>query len=166
MKIREVKLSEAAEFLKLCKRLDRETDFLLLEPGERKITVKEQEEKIKNVLATENKNIFVAEDKGNLIGYLIASGGKFKRNWDTIYIVIAILQDYTGQGIGTKLFERMENWARKNDFHRLELTVMAHNDRAVNLYRKMGFEIEGRKKEGLYVNGEYIDEYYMGKIIE
>jgi RimJ/RimL family protein N-acetyltransferase len=166
MNIREVNQNEAAEFLALCKKLDKETDFLLLEPGERKATVEEQKEKIEQFLTTENKNIFVVTDKDKLIGYLSANGGKFKRNWNTIYIVIGILQDYTGQGIGTKLFKRMENWARKNNFHRLELTVMAHNERAVNLYQKMGFEIEGRKREGLYVNGEYVDEYYMGKIID
>ena len=27
----------------------------------------------------------------------------------------------------------------------LELTVMAHNERAIRLYKKMGFEIEGIK---------------------
>jgi len=166
MNIRKINQNEAEEFLVLCKKLDKETDFLLLKPGERKITVEEQREKIEQFLETENKNIFVAENDDKLIGYLIANGGKFKRNWSSIYLVIAILQDYTGQGIGTKLLQRVEEWARENNFHRLELTVMAHNEPAVNLYQKMGFVIEGRKKEGLYVNGEYIDEYYMGKIVE
>jgi RimJ/RimL family protein N-acetyltransferase len=29
----------------------------------------------------------------------------------------------------------------------------------------MGFEVEGVKKHSLFVNGEYVDEYYMAKYI-
>jgi RimJ/RimL family protein N-acetyltransferase len=82
-----------------------------------------------------------------------------------MYIVIGILQSYSGQGIGAKLFERLEQWAREEEFHRLELTVMTHNHRAIGLYNKMGFKVEGVKKHSLFVNGEYVDEYYMSKLI-
>jgi RimJ/RimL family protein N-acetyltransferase len=57
------------------------------------------------------------------------------------------------------------SWARERGFHRLELTVMTHNERAIRLYKKMGFEVEGVKKHSLFVNGEYVDEYYMAKLI-
>jgi RimJ/RimL family protein N-acetyltransferase len=79
--------------------------------------------------------------------------------------VIGILEQFTGKGIGTQLFQMLEAWARSNDIHRLELTVMTHNERAIALYKKMGFEIEGIKKHSLFVNGEYVDEYYMAKLI-
>lgn len=59
----------------------------------------------------------------------------------------------------------MEKWALENTITRLELTVMTHNERAVRLYKKMGFKIEGLKEKSLIVDGKYVDEYYMGKIL-
>jgi lipid II:glycine glycyltransferase (peptidoglycan interpeptide bridge formation enzyme) len=38
------------------------------------------------------------------------------------------------------------SWAIERGFHRLELTVNTHNERAIRLYKKMGFEVEGVKK--------------------
>ncbi|QQP13453.1 LD-carboxypeptidase [Lysinibacillus agricola] len=44
-------------------------------------------------------------------------------------------------------------------------SVMANNTAGVALYEKMGFEIEGTKRHSLYVDGEYMDEYYMSKLL-
>lgn len=46
------------------------------------------------------------------------------------------------------------------------LTVMTHNSRAIALYKKMGFTIEGLKKHSMKVDGRYVDEYLMAKIYE
>ena len=40
------------------------------------------------------------------------------------------------------------------------------NERALDLYKKMGFKIEGLKEKSMIVDGKYVDEYYMGKIID
>jgi len=34
------------------------------------------------------------------------------------------------------------------------------------LYEKNGFEVEGIKKKSVLVDGTFLDEYYMAKIIE
>src|SRR6202011_3858529 len=99
-----------------------------------------------------------------LVGYLEASGGKFRRNRHSAYIVIGILQEFTGQGIGGRLFTALEEWARQKAISRLELTVMTHNNAGLALYRKRGFAIEGTKKHSLLVNGQYVDENYMAKV--
>ncbi|WP_392396641.1 MULTISPECIES: GNAT family N-acetyltransferase [Paenibacillus] len=43
---------------------------------------------------------------------------------------------------------------------------MVPNERAAALYKKMGFEIEGVKRNSIRMDGKYVDEYYMGKIFE
>jgi RimJ/RimL family protein N-acetyltransferase len=166
MIIRTILLNDAEQFLNLCKRLDEETPFMLLEPSERTTTVEEQRDQIEHLLARHNQTIFVAEHDGQLVGYLGAFGGDFRRNRHSVYIVIGILQAFTRQGIGTQLFIALEKWARQKPLHRLELTVMAHNQAGIALYRKRGFEIEGAKKQSLLVNGQYVDEYYMAKLLE
>ncbi|WP_425393892.1 N-acetyltransferase family protein [Caryophanon latum] len=66
-----------------------------------------------------------------------------------------------GQGVGTKLFEACIAWAKEQKIHRLELTYIAHNDAAGALYNKMGFWQEGVKQHSLYIDGQYVNEYYM-----
>jgi RimJ/RimL family protein N-acetyltransferase len=138
---------------------------MMIEPGERQTTFEEQSRRIKHILSRNNQAIFVAEADGKLNGYLSAAGGDFRRNRNCAHIIVGILQAFAGQGIGTKLFSDSERWARENGIHRLELTVMAHNERAVGLYQKMGYKIEGIKKDSLLVNGSYVDEYYMAKLL-
>ena len=165
MNIRAIRESDGEQFLLLGKVLDEETQFMMLEPGERTMTVEEQTQRIRNVLSQDNQMIFVVEHENQLVGFLGALGGNYHRNHDCVHIVIGIRQDFAGQGIGKELFEALEKWAIDHTLHRLELTVMSHNARAVHLYQKMGFETEGTKKDSLLVNGRYVDEYYMARLL-
>jgi RimJ/RimL family protein N-acetyltransferase len=60
---------------------------------------------------------------------------------------------------------RPGTWALAHGMHRLELTVMAHNERAHALYERMGFVVEGRRRECLLVNARLVDELYMAKLL-
>lgn len=42
---------------------------------------------------------------------------------------------------------------------------MTHNELAMSLYIKNGFEIEGTKRKSLVIDGQWVDEYYMSKIL-
>jgi len=144
--------------------LDYETKNMMFEPGERKTTIEEMESKIEN---TKNSNslIILAENNGTIVGYLSAERGLAKRINHSAYIHLGILKDYRGKEIGTKLFEELEEWVLKNSISRLELSVMTHNKGGIHLYEKMGFKIEGLKEKSMIVNGKYVDEYYMARII-
>lgn len=165
MIIRKIQLTDAEDFLNLCKTLDKESKFMMLEPDERKTTIEAQTNYIKNVLENDQTIILVCEVDKKIVGYISATRGGFKRIRHSAYIVIGILQQYIGKGIGTKLFTELENWCISNNIHRLELTVMSHNHSGVALYKKMGFEIEGTKKHSMLIDGEYLDEYYMAKLL-
>ncbi|QEK13570.1 GNAT family N-acetyltransferase [Crassaminicella thermophila] len=164
MMIRKIKEDDAGMFLNMLKRLDNETKNMMFEPGERKTTVDEIKADIRNLYHS-NSLILVAEENGEIVGFLSAERGFANRIKHSAYIVIGILNDYRGKGIGTKLFEELEKWANEKNITRLELTVMLHNERGIRLYEKMGFKIEGIKERSLIVDGEYIDEYYMAKLM-
>ena len=68
------------------------------------------------------------------------------------------------QGIGSKLFDKLEEWAKENHLKRLELTVEVTNSVAINLYKRQGFVIEGTKKNTMFVDGVFVDEYMMAKV--
>ncbi len=163
--IREIKENDAEEFLSLCKKIDAEAPFMMFEPGERPTTVEEQKNEIRDILSRKNQTIFIAEEDGQLIGYLAAYGGRYRRNKHSVYIIIGVLQAFTSQGIGTRLFTELEKWAKEKNIHRLELTVTVTNEAALALYRKMGFEIEGRKRHAFFIDGVYVDEYCMARLL-
>lgn len=155
---------DAENLLFMLKQMDGETKFMLYEPAERRTTVPEMEARI--VEAEESGSLFlVAEVDGKIVGFLSADRGFANRIRHSAYIVIGILEGFSGIGIGTGLFRELESWAKENQITRLELTVMVHNEKAIHLYQKMGFSIEGTKKHSLIVDGRYVDEYYMGKIL-
>lgn len=164
MIIREINEKDSENFLLFLKQLDTETKNMMFEPGERKTTVEEMKARIKNLKPTSSV-ILLAEDHNNIVGFLSAQRGFANRIKHSAYLVIGILQNYRGNGIGQILFEELEKWARNNNLVRLELTVITHNETAVHLYKKMGFQIEGLKERSLYIDGNYADEYYMGKIL-
>ena len=118
------------------------------------------------MLESNHSIIFVAEADGRIVGFIAGFGGKQNRIKHRIMVVIGILQAYSGQQIGARLFTELENWAISHDIHRMELTVMSHNERAISLYNKMGFEMEGTRKHSLFVDGKYVDEYYLYKFLQ
>ena len=77
--------------------------------------------------------MYVAEEDKKFVGFLTGERGSANRIKHTAYIVIGILGGHRGKGIGKKLFEKLEKWAGKNNIKKLELTVMTHNEKAVNL---------------------------------
>lgn len=164
MIIRQIKTNDAESFVNLIKQVESESQFMLFESGERNIEPDQQEKRIE-AMKKDNSTIFVAEENNKLIGYLIAIGGNARRNKHSVYLVIGILNQYRGLGIGTKLFKQLEEWATEHSISRLELSVLTRNEAGLRLYNKMGFDIEGTKRHSLYIDGEFVDEYYMSKLL-
>jgi RimJ/RimL family protein N-acetyltransferase len=166
MLIREIKHEDAENFINLIKQVETEANFMLMEAGERKTTPEQQRKQLERIEQQSNSTIFIAkQEEGKLVGYLIAIGGSVKRTKHSAYLVIGILEEYRGQGIGTALFQCLEDWAINHNISRLELTVVTQNDSGVALYKKSGFEIEGTKRNSLMIDGTPFNEYYMSKLL-
>ncbi|THE13059.1 GNAT family N-acetyltransferase [Bacillus timonensis] len=165
MLVREITPADAENFVLLTQQVENTSDYMLWEAGERKVSPDQQRKMIERIESDENSTILVAEENNQLIGFLMAIGGNARRNKHSVYIVIGILKDFRGKGVGTKLFKEMEKWAITHQIHRLELTVVIQNTAGLSLYKKMGFEIEGTKRHSLLIDGVFVDEYYMAKIL-
>lgn len=164
MNIRPIEVTDAEQFLSLSNKLD-ESNFMLYEPGERKTTIDQQRKSIETILSQQNTTLLVAEVESNLAGFIAAIGNQFQRNKHSAYLVLGVLDLYQGQGIATKLFNQLFDWAKENKLSRLELMVIKDNNKAFNLYKKMGFTLEGEKVHSLMINGEPMNEYYLYKLL-
>ncbi len=74
---------------------------------------------------------------------------------------LTVHDDYQNMGIGTALLTHLIDIARIKKLSKVWLLVSTANDRAINVYKKAGFEIEGKLCKESYVNGKYRDEYRM-----
>lgn len=164
MIIRKCNKHDSINLLHLLMDIESETNFMLYNKGERK-TNKEAIEKFIIEKEKADSPIFLAQRNNEISGYLLVDRGRSDKKRHCMYIVVGVKKSSQGIGIGTKLIEEAISWARQNNIIRIELTVMEHNQRAINLYKKMGFEIEGVKKKSIKMKDKFINEYYMAKII-
>lgn len=164
MDIRAVTGDDGKQFAELLLSLDNETKFMMYEPGERDITEEMMCNRIEGMINSGSIS-FGAFDVDKMIGFAMLMRGHANRILHSGYIVVGVLKEASGKGIGSKLMMKTEEWATENQITRLELTVMTHNERAYELYLRQGFVNEGIKKNSLIVDGNYVDEYYMGKIL-
>ena len=162
--IRDVRMQDAPALLELYQELDRETSYMLLEPGERDARVEAQERRIRDALDEPNHKLLVADADGELVGFVVALGGPYRRNSHKAHVATGVRRAFWGRGIGTQLFENLIRWAEETGLRRLELLVMTTNEAAIALYRKMGFEVEGTKRHSLLVDGELVDEWVMARL--
>ena len=165
MEIRKIQIEDAKNLLNLLKKLDAETTFLLYEKDERNSTIEQQRKNIQEQLE-KGSLTFVLEDNKKLVGYVFGNIFTANRKKHCMNLAIAILQEYTGKGYGTKLMNTIEEYAINNGITRLELEVSKKNKVAISLYQKKGFEVEGIKRNAFLVNGKYEDELLMAKIIK
>lgn len=150
MIIRPIAVSDAENFVELSKKID-ESGFMMFEPGEKETTVEQQRKSIERILSEKKSIFFVAEVESKIVGFIAVLGSNLKRNQHSAYLVLGILEEYQGQGIATKLFNQVFEWAKEVEISRLELTVIKGNKKAFNLYRKMGFILEGEKVHSLII---------------
>ena len=128
-------------------------------------TVMESENYLINKLA--NDHILVAEVERCVIGI---AGLHVESNPRMNHIGsfgISIHPDYQSKGIGKALTEAIlelaDNWLM---LIRVELEVFENNKKAIELYRKMGFVIEGLKKYNGKRYGKYENDYVMARYNE
>ncbi|CAJ2505214.1 Uu.00g126080.m01.CDS01 [Anthostomella pinea] len=82
-------------------------------------------------------------------------------------IGIGIIKAWQGQGYGGEAIDWVLDWAfEKAGMHRVEVNVMEYNERAVHLYRSMGFIEEGSSRKAWWHAGRWWDEVRFAMLEE
>jgi RimJ/RimL family protein N-acetyltransferase len=74
---------------------------------------------------------------------------------------IGLLPKFRGRGIGRRLMQPTIDAAFAFGLTRIELTVREGNVNAIALYKSLGFEVEGRHRNAVCIEGEYENLYSM-----
>ncbi|WP_412030343.1 GNAT family N-acetyltransferase [Deinococcus yunweiensis] len=71
-------------------------------------------------------------------------------------------KNYWGRGIGESATRFMINYGFDNlNLNRVQLEVLSTNQRAIKLYERVGFTLEGTRRQVQYKDGQYIDSHLM-----
>ena len=82
-------------------------------------------------------------------------------------IGMLVAREWRGRGVGSGLVAGAIDWGRAHGLHKLILSVFPHNEAAIALYRKFGFQEEGyRSKQIRRASGELWDLVDMGLLLE
>jgi len=91
--------------------------------------------------------------------------GPTLRRRHAVTLGISVAPEAQGRGVGSALMAAMCDYAdRWIGALRMELTVYTDNERAIALYRKFGFEIEGTFRGYAMRDGRYVDAYAMARL--
>lgn len=75
---------------------------------------------------------------------------------------IMIHPDHQGKGYAADATKLVVDYCfNQLNIHKLSLNVIKVNEKAIHIYRKVGFEVEGELKKQYFVNGSYHDAYVM-----
>ena len=104
---------------------------------------------------------FVAEADGAIVGQLGVSGN------GRVDLGMWVAARWRRRGVGNKLVAAAIAWAREQGAFKISLEVWPHNEAAVALYEKFGFEREGYlRKHWRRRNGELWDSVVMGLLLD
>ena len=165
--IREANPEDAANMIAYVNALLEEPEsFLELSKGEFTMTVEEERRFLENCWQSPNSIFIVAVENGRIVGQLICNGSGRAKVKHNVVLGMSVDQEYRGRGIGSLLMEYAIDWAKESDIvKRIELYVFKTNSRAIHLYQKYGFVIEGEKQKAVRINNEYINEYIMALMV-
>jgi RimJ/RimL family protein N-acetyltransferase len=76
---------------------------------------------------------------------------------------MSVRKQYWGFGIGSLMLDALIGWARDIQIvKKINLRVRTDNQRAILLYKRKGFVIEGTIHKEILLDGKYFDHHWMG----
>jgi RimJ/RimL family protein N-acetyltransferase len=165
-RVRDALPEDAAALISLRKTIFGETNFMLCAPDEYSASADEVAQQLQRIRDTSSSRSLLAEMDGSVVGFLGVTGSSVPRLRHSAQLFIGVMRAHWGRGIGSALLSEVLRWAPTAGLSRLELYVMNNNERAIRLYERLGFKVEGQRRRAYIINGEPVDDRLMALIYE
>ena len=106
---------------------------------------------------------FVAVDEGHVVGWCDVNPKTHAALRHSGVLGMGVAASYRGQGVGSALLLATLEAASARGITRVELVVRADNAAAIRLYERNGFELEGRLRDYMIVDGVAHDALAMAR---
>ena len=97
-----------------------------------------------SVAAGRDRYWVLEDDDGRVVGNLGLHPTHAK---GVMTLGMALVADARGRGGGSMLLQTALAWLEESDNHKVELEVWPDNERAIALYERHGFEVEGLRRD-------------------
>lgn len=83
----------------------------------------------------------------------------------SVMVGLDIVPDFRGRGLSYETYECfLQYYFNTCGFNRVYLLVLETNEKAIHIYKKLGFVEEGRQRKAIFRGGKYVD-YIMMSIL-
>jgi RimJ/RimL family protein N-acetyltransferase len=147
------------DFLNL---VGKESNFLSFGAQGFHLNAEEEYEIISDCIKLDLNLMLIAKIDHNIVGHLFLQRSKVERIKHVGELSLSVLKQYWGNSIGLRMIYDAIEWAKQKEIAKLQLQVRCDNERAINLYKKIGFMEEGIIRRAIKVDNVYFDEYLMG----
>lgn len=166
VKIRQAQIEDAPILAEAERAIAAKPGLLASRPNELK--TESFQTKIKLLSTIPNGKYIVAEDGTQVVGHALLDPMGLEAIEHVVRLTIAVHSGREEQGIGEKLLSYLIDWARTTPkVEKIELNVRAVNLRAIRLYQKLGFTVEGRIRHRMRMpDSSYMDDLEMGLFVK
>lgn len=156
--LRPVRMDDAPRFVKWFN--DPEVCYFVMTGG---VKLKEEQKWIKERIQGKVKDVFLCVDtkEGTHIGSIDLNKINKKNRHASFGIVIGD-KKYWNKAFGSEAARLIIGYGfTKLKLHRIDLDVYSYNQRAIKVYKRLGFKKEGIKREHRLWKGKFYDSYLM-----
>lgn len=163
MMLSEAKPEDAEELMRYIAQVGGETDNLMVDENGLGYTLEQEQSFLRSCCERGDTVMLTGRVDGKIMSTSqIGCTSSRARSRHVGVLSITIAKPYWGLGAGTAIMTALLHFARGIDIEVVELDVRADNDRAIGLYKKMGFETTGTHRRAMkFADGSYQDTHLM-----
>lgn len=109
-----------------------------------------------------SKNTLLAKENGEVVGVL---GWEEKYPFPTgshvCELDIAVKKNQRQKGFGSKMLRLFFVQAKEMGLKKISIRILATNEKALQMYKKVGFEVEGCLVKEFFINEQYVNDYQL-----
>jgi RimJ/RimL family protein N-acetyltransferase len=163
--VRRAEPRDAAELVRLARDVGGEPGRWLISTS-RWRSASEERRYLRSVRRSDHAAVFIAEAPQGIVGRLSLARDPHPASLHIADLGMMVDAAFRRQGVGTALLEAAVVWARTVGVSKLELHVFPHNEAAIALYEKFGFEREGYRRNQYLRAGQLVDAILMAYQVE
>lgn len=154
--------SDAGAIIDFLNKVGGETDYLTFGLNEFPLSIHEETAIISECLEQDFNLMIIARIGDEIVAQLFLDRSHKPRLQHIGDLGLAVSKKHWGKSIGVHMMLAAVEWAKLKNISKIQLLVRSDNERAVQLYQKLGYKIEGTITRSVKINGTYFDNYSMG----
>jgi len=162
LQIRKARKEDAAELIQYLNIVGGESDNLLFGANEFHMTIEQEEKYIEGLSNSSTSVLLVGTIEGKFVCVGNISAPMKGRIAHQCNLAMSVLKKFWGLGVGTHLISALIDFAKRAEkLEIIHLQVKSDNERAIALYKKMGFREIGMYPKYTKINDQYFDDILM-----